>query len=94
MKKTYFLIGLVLAFTVAAFGQQPSKSASSNISGRANADASATGNAAGTAGSMIAAGTSLEAQLQSMVDVKKSKVGDQVITVWSQQTAIKATVIR
>jgi hypothetical protein len=26
--------------------------------------------------------------------VKSVKVGDQVITVWSQQTAIKATVIR
>lgn len=79
MKKTIYLIGLVLALTVAAFGQQPSKSASSKVSGHANGDASATGSAAGTAGSMIAAGTSLEAQLQSMIDVKKSKVGDQVI---------------
>jgi hypothetical protein len=76
MKKTYILIGLVLVLTVAAFGQQQSKSAASNVSGRASGDASASGNAAG---SMIAAGTNLEAQLQTMVDVKKSKVGDAVI---------------
>ena len=77
MKKTYFLIGLVLALTVSAFGQA-NKSAS-NVSGRANGDASASANAGRTAASMIEAGTSLEAQLQSVVDVKKSKVGDQVI---------------
>lgn len=76
MKKTYFLIGLVLTLTVAAFGQQQSKSSSSKVSGRSSGDASATGNAAG---SMLAAGTSLEAQLQTMVDVKKSRVGDEVI---------------
>ena len=79
MKKTYFLIGLVLMFTVAAFGQPANKKASSNASSKANGDASATGTAAGPAGSTIAAGTSLEAQLQSMLDVKKSKVGDEVI---------------
>jgi hypothetical protein len=78
MKKTYFLIGLVLALTVSAFGQA-NKSASSNVSGRGNGGASATAKAGRTAASMIEAGTSLEAQLQSVVDVKKSKVGDQVI---------------
>ena len=78
MKKTYFLIGLVLALAVSAFGQA-NRSASSSVSGRANGDASATASAGRTAASMIEAGTSLEAQLQSVVDVKKSKVGDQVI---------------
>lgn len=79
MKKTYFLIGLVLMFAFAAFGQQTNKNASSSVSGKANGDASAVGTAAGPAGSTIAAGTNLEAQLESMVDVKKSKVGDQVV---------------
>lgn len=79
MKKTYFLIGLVLALTVGASGQQQSKSASTNTSGRSNSQTTATGSADGTAGSVIEAGTHLEAQLQSMVDVKKSRVGDQVI---------------
>ena len=78
MKKTYFLIGLVLALAVSAFGQA-NKSSSSSVSGRANGDTSATTNVGRTAASMIEAGTSLEAQLQSVVDVKKSKVGDQVI---------------
>jgi len=79
MKKTYLLIGLVFALTGAAFGQQSGKSASSNVSGQANGNGAATGNTAGTARTRIDAGTILEAQLQSMVDVKKSKVGDQVI---------------
>lgn len=74
MKKTYFLIGLVLAFGLTAFGQQ---TRSAGVTGGANG--SAAGNVAGNAGSMIAAGTSLEGQLQSMVDVKKSKVGDEVV---------------
>lgn len=74
MKKTYFLIGLVLALGLTAFGQQ---TRSAGVTGGANG--SAAGNVAGKAGSMIAAGTSLEGQLQSMVDVKKSKVGDEVV---------------
>ena len=78
MKKTYFLIGFVLTVAVAAFGQQQNKTASSNVSGRASGDASAA-SAIGPAGSMIAAGTNLEAQLESMLDVKKNKVGDEVI---------------
>ena len=78
MKKTYFLIGLVLAFSMAALGQESTRSAA-KASGRANGSASSTGNANGPAGPVIAAGTNLEAQLESMVDVKKSKVGDQVV---------------
>lgn len=79
MKKTYLFIGLVLGITVSALGQEPARSATTKASSRANGDASATGRATGPAGSMIATGTSLEAQLESMVDVKKSKVGDEVI---------------
>jgi hypothetical protein len=78
MKKTYFLIGLVMALGVSAFAQT-NNSASSNVSGRATGDAAATANAGRTAASMIEAGTSIEGQLQSAVDVKKSRVGDQVV---------------
>lgn len=82
MKRTYFLIGLVLALSLSAFGQkqkqQPDSGSSSKVSGRSSSSSSANGSVTSMPG-MIAAGTNLEAQLQSMVDVKKSKVGDPVV---------------
>lgn len=77
MKRTLILLGLVSVLSLAALGQQARSSNDRSVSGRANGSASATGS--GEVGSVLAAGTSLEAQLQSMVDVKKSRVGDQVI---------------
>lgn len=82
MKRTYFLIGLVLALSLSAFGQkqkqQSDDASSSKVSGRSSGRSSANGSVTGMPG-MIAAGTNLEAQLQSIVDVKKSKVGDEVV---------------
>ena len=81
MKKTYLLIGIIASLSVSAYAQkqktQPiddsgSKSSSANSRSKKSNDP-------GSTGSLIQAGTSLEAQLQSMVDVKKSKVGDEVI---------------
>lgn len=80
MKKFYLSLGLLLALGLPALAQNQ-KTASNDAPKakkvRANSDSSSKNDVA--AGSLLEAGTSLEAQLQSMLDVKKSKVGDEVV---------------
>lgn len=81
MKRAHILIGLMATLSLAALGQsqdiQPerAKSATKENSGSKN---SGSGNSHNS-DSLLKAGTMLDAQLQGMVDVRKSKVGDQVI---------------
>lgn len=75
MKRTYFLIGLILTLSIAAFGQKQK----TQPVGEASPSAANSSDRGRNNESLIQAGTMLDAELQSMVDVKKSKVGDQVI---------------
>src|SRR5258706_3850376 len=78
MKKIIFCTGLI--FTLAAFGfgqKQGRRSASSSTSGSGNASSST--KASSDRGIMLDSGTRIDGQLQSAVDVKKSKVGDQIL---------------
>ena len=83
MKKTYLLAGLVLALSLSAFGQkQKSTPDDAEPKTKSAAKKNSSGNmGSGTAdaSSLLSAGTSLEAQLESVIDVRKSEVGDQVI---------------
>lgn len=92
MKKTLLLIGLAGAFSFSSHGQtqktqpvegsyepqasaaKPQKSEKSRKSGKNNAAADPA-----AAGSLLEAGTTLEAQLQSVIDVRKTQVGDEVV---------------
>jgi hypothetical protein len=89
MKKTYLLATMLLALGISAFGQSqkstpddPAPAQSKRHSGKSDAKKSnnsgATKSEDGTT-PLILAGTSLEAELQSMIDVRKSNVGDQVV---------------
>jgi hypothetical protein len=78
MKKIYILIGTLILLSTFVIGQNaktqpddipPTKDKSSKSSKGEN----------NSAGSLILAGTGLEAQLQSSVDVRKNKVGDEVV---------------
>lgn len=79
--KTYLLIGLILSLGISAAAQKqktqpvgdPDRaSASSRASGKSSSNGSIDG-------PILQAGTMLDAELQSAVDVKKSKVGDEVV---------------
>lgn len=76
MKKTFILIGIIAVLSIPAFAQkqktQPDTEPNPTRSSK-NAKGSNSGD------SVLMAGTNLDAQLQSMIDVKKSKVGDEVI---------------
>lgn len=83
MKKAYIAIAVITTLAISAFGQQE-KNRSENASQpqKVRSEKSAKGNSTSeiTSGeSVLQTGTNIEAQLQSMVDVRKSKVGDQVI---------------
>ena len=73
MKQTYFLIGLILTMTVSGIAQKQNTQPVGDSSPTKTRSSEANG------GSLIQAGTMLDAELQSMVDVRKSKVGDEVI---------------
>src|SRR5687767_5966021 len=81
MKRTYILAGLVLALTLSAFGQkQKSTPDDAEPKTKKASKTSNNGSDKGTdAASLPSAGTSLEAQPESVIDVRKSEVGDQVI---------------
>src|SRR5688500_1139467 len=92
MNRSILIIGLAGAFSLTAFGQMqkaqpdqdsykprheaatPAKTEKSKKSGKNRSASDPAG-----AGSILEAGTNLEAQLQSVIDVRKSQVGDEVV---------------
>ena len=84
MKRTYILAGMILALSLSAFGQkqkstpddQGPKSKSTSKNGNSGQIGS---NSGADASSLLSAGTTLQAQLESVIDVRKSQVGDQVV---------------
>jgi hypothetical protein len=92
MNRSILIIGLAGAFSFTAFGQMqkaqpdqdsykprheaatPAKTEKSKKSGKSRSASDPAG-----AGSILEAGTNLEAQLQSVIDVRKSQVGDEVV---------------
>ncbi|HKX83989.1 MAG TPA: hypothetical protein VJL58_07215 [Pyrinomonadaceae bacterium] len=82
MNKAYVLIGLILALSVSSFGQKQKTKPDSDDSVRASSSSKASGKSdtnADLGHGMLAAGTSLEGQLQNAIDVRKSKVGDEIV---------------
>lgn len=87
MKSIYILAGIILALSLTAFGQkQKTEPIGDDVKSDSNSSSSSTAkNSKKTAksgeeiSSLLSAGTSLEAELQSMIDVRKSNVGDQVV---------------
>jgi hypothetical protein len=70
MKKAVLILSIALTLTVVSFGQK----------GSVNTDASANGRASASRGNgSIDAGTALQGQLQSTIDVNRSNVGDKVV---------------
>ena len=83
MKRIYILAGIILALSLTAFGQKQ-KSAPEDVRSGPSSSSNAknsknTANGEGDISSLISAGTNLEAELQSVIDVRKSNVGDQVV---------------
>lgn len=76
MYKSFTLFGLIVVLGTAGLGQNNERQPST-VSG--GTDARTAQSASATAGSVLNAGTSLEAQLQKSIDVRKSKVGDEVV---------------
>lgn len=82
MRHIFISAGIILALSLTAFGQKQKKAP---VGDDANSKSSSTVRNSGSAGgssdvsSLISAGTSLEAELQSVIDVRKSSVGDQVV---------------
>ena len=79
MKKTYLLIGMIVALSLSAAAQKQKTQPDEGPTASSTSSRSKKDNNSGSSESVLQAGTSLEAQLQSMLDVKKSKVGDEVI---------------
>jgi hypothetical protein len=69
MKRTFTLAILLLALGISAFGQKQKKQPDDLGSGERNRGGEP----------LILTGTNLEAELQSMIDVRKSNVGDRVV---------------
>lgn len=76
MYKTFILFGLLIVIGTTGFGQNTGQQPPV-VSG--STDAKASQSTTATAGSVLNAGTRLEAQLQKSIDVKKSQVGDEVV---------------
>lgn len=74
MKKSILVLSLSLACAVAAYSQQ----AETRASGEAGNQTTATMNQAGKSIN-LESGTQLAGELQSTIDVRKAKVGDQVV---------------
>ena len=80
MKRTYLLAGLVLALSLTAIGQkQKSTPDDAEPKTKSASKKNNSGNNGSDAASLLSAGTSLQAELESVIDVRKSEVGDQVI---------------
>ena len=83
MNRTYILAGLVLALSLSAFGQKqkstPDEAAKTKTASKQNNSGNTGTGTAADASSLLSAGTSLQAELESVIDVRKSEVGDQVI---------------
>lgn len=82
MKHLYILAGIILALSLSAFGQkQKTAPVGDDVNSKSNPTANNSSSAGGSSdiSSLISAGTSLEAELQSVIDVRKSNVGDQVV---------------
>jgi hypothetical protein len=80
MKRTFLLAGLVLALSLTAFGQkQKSTPDDAEPKAKSSSKKNNSGNDGSDVSSLLSAGTSLEAQLESVIDVQKSEVGDQVV---------------
>lgn len=77
MKRIIFGLNIILVLSALCFAQQQdSKKINKTVKGEAGA--AATGQTGGSLGG-LQAGTSLEAQLEQTLDVKKANVGDQVV---------------
>jgi hypothetical protein len=82
MYKTSFLIGLLFVLGVTGFGQKQKtepQTVPSEPPASGKSDGKASKSAPAAADSVLNVGTSLEAQLQNTIDVRKSKVGDEII---------------
>lgn len=77
MKRTYILVGLIVTLSLSVLGQK--QKTQPNDDPAPAKKSKKTTPATSDEGSLLKAGTLLNAELQSMVDVRKSKVGDQVI---------------
>jgi len=81
MKRVFLLLGLSLACSLVASAQKAQSKASEAASNQTSASAS-------HSGIKLASGTNLSGQLQNTLDVRKAKVGDQVMLKTTQ--AIKS----
>src|SRR5688572_2561267 len=80
MKRTYLLAGLVLALSLTAFGQkQKSTPDDAEPKAKSSSKKNNSGNDGSDVASLLSAGTRLDAQLVSVIDVRKSEAGDQVV---------------
>src|SRR5258708_1102899 len=78
MKRIILFTGLILTLAAFGFGQkQDRRAASSSTSGSGSASSSS--KASSDRGIMLDSGTRINGELQNAIDVKKSKVGDQVL---------------
>lgn len=78
MKRLYLVLGLTLIFSSFLFGQGQ-KQESEVVDPTPKAKKTAKNGGKSNSSSILNAGTRLEAQLQSAVDVRRSKVGDEVV---------------
>src|SRR5215204_1842361 len=80
MMRTFFLAGFVLALSISILGQKQKTGADDPSEKAPGSRGSDNKNSKNTASeSFLSAGTNLEVELQSMLDVRKSNVGDEVI---------------
>lgn len=76
MRKVYLVFGLTLIFSSVLFGQKREPDA---VGPSPSAKKGSKRDAKNGGETILNAGTSLEAQLQGAVDVRRSKIGDQVV---------------
>jgi hypothetical protein len=80
MIRTFILTGFVLALSISTLGQKQKTGADNPSEKKRGSQSSSKNDSKNDGGeSILTAGTNLEAQLQSMIDVRKSNVGDEVI---------------
>lgn len=82
MRHIFISAGIILALSLTAFGQkQKTAPVADDANSKRGATARNSSSASGSSdvSSLISAGTNLEAELQSVIDVRKSNVGDQIV---------------